>query len=393
MDGKLTLSALSALLAGKTGITRRETDAFLKELFGEISANLERGENVKVKGLGTFKVGDVSSRKSVSVANGEDIRIPSHVKVTFTPDKELAAAVNAPFSMFESVELSDDVTDEVLMNAEREEIPFPDIENTEKQPGTGEERPEEREDTYEAEENVETSSAEEEKLIPAKEILETNVKESVDDIPEVKESAEEKPSVEESETIGPEGLVEEDEKIVDYPRDEIPRIRHRIPSFIWFLIGFASACAIFAIVVVAFRFTNDVAHEIPKSSVPVALKKTDTVVADTLKVTPADSSAVEMKEAEAAAEPETAPSDKKITDTITRTRYLTTMSREYYGNYHFWCYIYEENKDILGHPDRIRPGTKVTIPSLSKYGVDPKNPNDLRDAKRKGAAIYARFNK
>ena len=67
------------------------------------------------------------------------------------------------------------------------------------------------------------------------------------------------------------------------------------------------------------------------------------------------------------------------------------MAKEHYGNYHLWPYIYEENKAILGHPDRIRPGTKVRIPSLDKYGVNPKDPAAIAKAKKMGVAIYARY--
>ncbi len=80
-------------------------------------------------------------------------------------------------------------------------------------------------------------------------------------------------------------------------------------------------------------------------------------------------------------------------DKIGLTRYLTTMSREYYGNPDFWPYIYEENKERFGHPDKITPGTTVIIPSLTKYGVNPKNPSDIEKAKRMGREIYARYGK
>ncbi|MDE5813354.1 MAG: hypothetical protein K2H72_03620 [Muribaculaceae bacterium] len=80
-------------------------------------------------------------------------------------------------------------------------------------------------------------------------------------------------------------------------------------------------------------------------------------------------------------------------DTVTLTRFLITMSREYYGNPDFWPYIYEENSDKLGHPDRIVPGTMVVVPRLSKFGVDPKNPADVEKAKRLGKQIYARYGK
>ena len=88
----------------------------------------------------------------------------------------------------------------------------------------------------------------------------------------------------------------------------------------------------------------------------------------------------------------TQPSDKKVYDTITKTRYLTTMAKDHYGNYHLWPYIYQENEKILGHPDRIRPGTKVVVPPLSKYGVNPDNKADIDKAKKLGNEIYARYN-
>ena len=87
----------------------------------------------------------------------------------------------------------------------------------------------------------------------------------------------------------------------------------------------------------------------------------------------------------------TQPSDQKQYDTITKTRYLTTMAKDHYGNFNLWPYIYKENEAFLGHPDRIRPGTQVVIPPLSKYGVDPSNPTDIAKAKRLGVEIYSRY--
>lgn len=80
-------------------------------------------------------------------------------------------------------------------------------------------------------------------------------------------------------------------------------------------------------------------------------------------------------------------------DQIGKTRYLTTMAREYYGDANFWPYIYEENKDRLGHPDKIKPGTSVVIPDLRKYDIDPELPADMEKAKALAKEIYARFGK
>lgn len=78
-------------------------------------------------------------------------------------------------------------------------------------------------------------------------------------------------------------------------------------------------------------------------------------------------------------------------DMIGKNRFLTTMAREYYGNPDFWPYIYEENG--FGHPDKIKPGTKVVIPSLNKYGVNPQSASDREKAKRLAKEIYARYGK
>lgn len=87
----------------------------------------------------------------------------------------------------------------------------------------------------------------------------------------------------------------------------------------------------------------------------------------------------------------TQASDSPVYDTVTTTRYLTTIAKDHYGNFNLWPVIYEENQAILGHPDRIRPGTKVVVPPLSKYGVDPSSADDIKAVKQKGAEIYGRF--
>lgn len=80
-------------------------------------------------------------------------------------------------------------------------------------------------------------------------------------------------------------------------------------------------------------------------------------------------------------------------DRIGNSRFLITMAREYYGNADFWPYIYEENKTKFEHPDKIKPGTTVLVPDLKKYGVDPKNPDDISKARKLGREIYARYGK
>jgi len=109
MNEKLLLQDLVTLLAKKSRITQKEADKFLRELFQLILENIYESDIVKIKDFGTFKVIQISSRESVDVNTGAKIEIPSHYKMSFTPDKALKNLVNEPFSHFESVILEEGV--------------------------------------------------------------------------------------------------------------------------------------------------------------------------------------------------------------------------------------------------------------------------------------------
>ena len=107
--GKLTIQDVARILTEKNGLTQREANQFATEMFGVILQHLQQDEQVKVKGLGTFKIINVEARESVSVRTGERVVIDSHSKVTFTPDATMKELVNRPFSQFETVVLNEGV--------------------------------------------------------------------------------------------------------------------------------------------------------------------------------------------------------------------------------------------------------------------------------------------
>ena len=107
--GKLTLQEIAKVLVEKNGLTQREANRFASFFFANIQHNLELGEQVKVKGLGTFKIIGVEARESISVRTGERVVIDSHSKVSFTPDNTMKELVNKPFSQFETVVLNEGV--------------------------------------------------------------------------------------------------------------------------------------------------------------------------------------------------------------------------------------------------------------------------------------------
>lgn len=114
MNRKITFPELIELVAAATNTSKRMSELFLKELFATVSQSLIDGESVRIKNLGQFKVEEVKARKSVSVNTGQEVEIPSHRRISFTPAQSLADTVNEPFAHFETVVLDDNITDDAL---------------------------------------------------------------------------------------------------------------------------------------------------------------------------------------------------------------------------------------------------------------------------------------
>jgi nucleoid DNA-binding protein len=102
---KISSQEMVEQIATKLSVSKRVAEEFLKSLFSEIEEALLKGESVKIKNLGTFKMQWNEPRKSVNVQTGEVIIIDGYNKVSFTPDSDLKEAVNEPYAHLESVEL------------------------------------------------------------------------------------------------------------------------------------------------------------------------------------------------------------------------------------------------------------------------------------------------
>ena len=117
MKEKIGLQDLSATLAEKAGISRKDAETFLREYFEVLNDELIKSELIKVKDFGTFKLSLMENRESIDVTTGERMLIPAHYKVNFIPDKNLAEAVNAPFAFFETTEIDEEAETENLEEA------------------------------------------------------------------------------------------------------------------------------------------------------------------------------------------------------------------------------------------------------------------------------------
>ena len=125
----ITVQELARVLAERKKLEESVARSFVSTMFDVVRVALERDKLVKVKGLGTFKLIEVSARESVNVNSGERMLIGSYGKITFTPDSIMKEIVNKPFSQFETVVLNDGVEFDDIEQQGGEPVPEPAVES------------------------------------------------------------------------------------------------------------------------------------------------------------------------------------------------------------------------------------------------------------------------
>lgn len=455
MNNKVTFPELVEQVAQYANTSKRMSELFLKELFATISQSLIDGESVKVKGIGTFKLTEVSPRKSVDVNTGEEIEIPGHKKLSFAPDKDMAEAINQPFMHFETEILDDDVTDDQLAAIDAGEPT--------EAPAEASPVEEETDDTAATEAPV---AAEEEVVMPPvfvapveePEPEETEAEDEApvepsEEVPAEEETPAEVPADEQEEAVSEEETEIEEEaepEAVAEPEDEAevaeaegePDVESEMVSeeladervgqeidkrritrrslLEGFVVGVVTTLIV---TLFAYRLYLMKGYEAtPADEEPF----TEHVVTDSV-ATPEQALAENSTEADAdkqkaaeeqkkadeekkkaeeekkkaeeekqkaeAAKPTTANVAAGTTDTIKPGTNLYRMSRKHYGSDKFWVYIYEENKAKYPNPNTIPVGAVLHIPQLEKYGAKAGDPASIATAKKKQGEIFNHLNK
>ena len=134
MDAKLNHSDLIALLSKTCGVSLADAEAFSTAFFELIVEGLESDGIVKINGLGTFRITSVESRESVNVNTGERFEIKGHKKLSFTPAESLKETINAPFAMFEPVEVDEEIDEETEVMPLDTDIEAEDVSETNIEP-------------------------------------------------------------------------------------------------------------------------------------------------------------------------------------------------------------------------------------------------------------------
>lgn len=345
MNDKTTEIDIAKRLTGYANVSESIASDFISTYFSLIREGLETDGVVKITGLGTFKLVLAESRKIINVQTKEDQEIPSHYRITFTPDKELAGRLNEPFSHLTTINLDEEdlheESVELIASAAREyfdetipEIPLP---------------------------------------IHAP-VMNKEIESYVVD-------AEPKPSLPEQTVTD----VEESEPQLNVAHPVANK--NSLSSLFVICITCALTLTLFAFFYFIFPdITGKGEVQIAPEMIPSG--RTEPVIA-------AQSDSVPAKDTLMYAESEPVAEAAKeyamlANETIRYGSRLTLLAQKYYGNKHFWCYIYEENKSHIANPNQIPVGTKVIIPHPSKYGIDASSAASVEKAKNYSGELNKR---
>ena len=89
----VTLKHLAAGLAGRHDMQKREAEAIVADVFGQVVDRLKAGERVRIAGLGIIEVKNRPARMGRNPATGEAIQIKASRKVAFRASKDLKGTI------------------------------------------------------------------------------------------------------------------------------------------------------------------------------------------------------------------------------------------------------------------------------------------------------------
>jgi nucleoid DNA-binding protein len=84
-------------IAAGTGITKIETEAVVNGFINTVIEALKEGENIELRGFGTFKVQSRAPRTARNPRTNEELHVPARHVPVFKPSKDFRADVERVF--------------------------------------------------------------------------------------------------------------------------------------------------------------------------------------------------------------------------------------------------------------------------------------------------------
>ena len=90
----MTKTELVSVVAEKTGLTKKDSDAFVNAFVASVTDALVAGDKVSIVGFGTFEVRDRKEKKVLNPQTKKTMIAPACKAPAFKPGQALKNAVN-----------------------------------------------------------------------------------------------------------------------------------------------------------------------------------------------------------------------------------------------------------------------------------------------------------
>ncbi|MBQ4394001.1 MAG: HU family DNA-binding protein [Paludibacteraceae bacterium] len=342
MAEKLSWTELRKALATRADVSEKTAGVFLSALTAQLTEGLRSDKQVKINGLGTFKLQAVAPRKSVNVSTGEEFVIEGYNKVVFSPEAGVKELV-------------------------------------EKQPTFNSPAPDPIEGDFPVD--------------PIKKLGE-----QADEIVGLLADLGQDPNKTEDVAAEPEPVATPEPAVVTKPEPEAvapetPKKSTEKPEKKYHFVRDLLICVVVLLLLLGggyFFLRNQLSKwlESLTESKPVETEQVEPVMTDSV-TEPAETSAVDLiPEGEIPQqqildefmaisndmEMEEAPySDLITTEEMHEGSRLTWMAKRFYGDKRFWPYLYDANRDRIDNPSNIEIGTPIRVPRLTQEQMDTTN--------------------
>ncbi len=385
MADKLSWTELRRALASRAGVTEKVAGTFLNALAEQLKEGLRTDKQVKINGLGTFKLQAVAPRKSVNINTGEEIVIEGYNKVVFSPEagvKEMIES-NQPSDISHQPEEGDFPIDPIKKLGEQADEIVGLLADLGQDP------------------NKEAETEEPEPIVKPEPVV----------VPE--------PVVKPEPVVEPEPVVKPEPVVVPEPVKEDKPKKPKKYHFLRDLL----ICVIVLLLLLGGGYLlirNRLSSWLESLAQPQQPQTEQ--VEDTISENPtpgefydrpqdARSSGALHPSREGEEDPqmalipegnipqqqildeflaisdgielEEAPySDLITTEEMHAGSRLTWMSKRFYGDKRYWPYLYDANRDRITNPSNIEIGTPIRVPRLTAEQLDTTNANSRAELER-----------
>lgn len=357
MADKLSWTDLRHALALRAGVSEKKVGAFLSAFQDQLIEVLKTDKQVKINGLGTFKVQAVAPRKSVNVNTGEEIIIEGYNKLVFAPEAGVKELVEKQPKEIDPLKKLGAQAEEIVdILGDLGQSPKEEVKEPEPEPVVIPEPVKEPEP--------------EPVVIPEPEPVV---------IPEPVKEPEPEPVVIPEPVKEPEPVVEpEPKKKYHFVRDTLICVvillmlllagyfflRHRLGDILQNIMQPSDTEVVAdttAQAVVETEEAVEVTEPAPENMIPEGEISQEQILAEFLE-----------------ASGELSPAENKYPDLITtepmhEASRLAWMAKRFYGAKIYWPYLYDANRDVISNPHNIEVGTPIRVPKLTKLQLDTTN--------------------